>query len=185
MIPALYGLAEELEQTSQNELLSIVSYSTRTNFNWYDRNRRVRRYSNPVSAVEYQPSYNYQAAVQGFDNKYKYNQPVSGGTNISAGIDEGVGVLLGNRSRHNAFKTMIVMTDGQYNSGRHPSIAASDAADQGIEVFTVTFGSGADQNTMIQTAENGNGKHFHAPNGDALEEIFREIANIPPAAYIE
>ena len=80
---------------------------------------------------------------------------------------------------------MIVMTDGQYNQGRSPWLAAEDAAALGIEVYTVTFSKQADQNSMIKTAENGNGRHFHAPDGDALEDIFREIANIPPSAYIE
>lgn len=185
MIPAVYGLAEELMTTNQNELFSIVSYSSAVNYKFYDHSLNIRNYQPPTAGIEVQPTSNYQTAAQTLDNKYKYDHIVAGATNISAGIDQATQVLTGPSSRPHAFKTMIVMTDGQYNQGRSPWLAAEDAAALGIEVYTVTFSKQADQNSMIKTAENGNGRHFHAPDGDALEDIFREIANIPPSAYIE
>lgn len=185
MIPAVYGLAEELMTTNQNELFSIVSYSSAVNYNFYDHSLRIQNFRPPTAGIEVEPTSNYQAAAQTLDNKYKYNHIVAGSTNISAGIDQASLVLTGSNSRPNAYKTMIVMTDGQYNQGRAPWLASADAAAQGIEVYTVTFSNQADQSSMIRTSTNGNGKHFHAPNGDALEEIFREIANIPPSAFIE
>ena len=77
------------------------------------------------------------------------------------------------------------MTDGQHNTGRSPVVAAVDAAELGIEVYTVTFSRHASQGAMVDTAEAGNGKHFHAPDGDSLEDIFREIANIPAKVRIQ
>ena len=185
MIPAVYGLAEELEKTNQKELLSIVSYSTASSFNFYDHDLRVKRYSYQLAETESEPTRSYQEAVRKLDQKYKYEKPVAGGTNISAGIDQAAKVLTSSAARPNAFKTVILMTDGQQNQGRASWIAAAEAANKGIEIHTVTFGKKADQSGMKRTAEAAGGKHFHAPNGDALEEVFREIANMPPSALIE
>ena len=185
MLPALYGLSTTLKDTRLEEKFSIVSYSNSFRGNVYDHRGGISYYRNNPSSVEVQPTFDYDTAVASFDNKYKYQMPVAGGTNISAGIDEGIRVLTGSNSRAAAFKTMIVMTDGQYNAGRNPAIAAGDAAAQGIEVFTVTFGRGANQTTMQQAAAAGNGKHYHAPDGETLAEIFSEIANLPPAAFID
>lgn len=185
MIPAIYELAEELKTTKQQEMLSIVSYSTTYNYSVYAHDGRVRRFRGTDSAVEYQPTQDYSAAVRYLDNRYKWHQPVAGGTNISAGIDRAAAVLTNGNSRPNAFKTMIVMTDGQYNAGRPPWLAAEAARQQGIEVFTVTFSHQADQVAMEQTADWGGGMHFHAPDGESLTDIFKEIANTPPSAFIE
>ena len=185
MIPALYGLADELTKTRQHEKFAIVSYSTSYNYSFYDFDLRTRDYRQSESSIEAQPTFDYRQAVVQFDDTYKWQKLVAGGTNISAGIDQAVEVLTSSTARPNAYKTMIVMTDGQFNQGREPWRAAKDAAERGIEVFTVTFSRQADQYSMRRAAEEGNGKHFHAPNGDALEDIFKEIANIPPAAYIE
>jgi Mg-chelatase subunit ChlD len=137
------------------------------------------------ASIEAKPTFNYQEAVETFDRKYKYSQPVAGGTNISAGIDQGITILTSGRARPYAFKTMIVMTDGQHNTGRDPWLAAEDAAKKGIQIHTVTFSHQADQVSMKRTAKAGKGVHFHAPDGDALEAIFREIAKMPAAAIIE
>lgn len=185
MIPAVYGLANELEKTKQKEVFSIVSYSSPVNYSFYDHSLRRRTYRVKAAEIETQPTNDYMTAAKKLDTRYKYQQIVAGGTNISAGIDLAAKVLTDKNARPHAYKTMIVMTDGQYNQGRPPWLAARDAARKGIEVYAVTFSRGADQSSMRKTASYGNGKHFHAPNGDSLEEIFREIANIPPAAYIE
>ena len=108
-----------------------------------------------------------------------------GATNISAGIDSGRSVLTGSNARPNAFKTMIVMTDGYYNRGRQPWYASRDAARAGIEVHTITFGSRPDRVSMEKTANSGNGKYYHAANGAALKQIFIEIANLPPRVFVE
>ena len=67
------------------------------------------------------------------------SKPIPGGTNISAGIDLGVKAFKGTNARSFAQKTMIVMTDGQWNAGRRPVDAARDAAAEGITVHTITF----------------------------------------------
>lgn len=101
----------------------------------------------------------------------------NGGTNISAGIDSGVEVLtVTEQARPFARKTLVLMTDGHATEGRDPVLAAEDAALDGVVVHTITFGSGAEQSAMEAVAAATNGKHYHAPDAEALKAIFREIA---------
>ncbi len=185
MMPAVYALADELEKTKQSELLSIVSYSSQVTENRWDQSTELRSYSSLESTIEAQPTLRYADVVSALEHKYNEVMPIMGGTNIASGIDQAAAVLTGSRSRSFAFKTMIVMTDGQHNVGRSPVDAARDAANRGIEVFTVTFSHDADVATMQATAAAGNGKHFHAADGETLRQIFIEIANTPPGVFIE
>lgn len=185
MMPAVYALADELGRTKQSELLSIVSYSSEVTENRWDQNLDLRSYSTIEASIESQPTVNYNNIVRDLERKYNEQMPIMGGTNIGSGIDLAKSILTSNRSRKFAFKTMIVMTDGQHNVGRSPVDAASEAAARGIEVYTVTFSRDADIATMRATAAAGNGKHFHAADGETLRQIFIEIANTPPGVFIE
>ncbi len=104
-----------------------------------------------------------------------------GATNLAAGIDEGVAVLI-SQSRADAKRSLIVMTDGQWNTGRHPVDAAEDANSYGITIYTITFLDKADQSTMQQVAEATGGRHYHASNADQLQAIFDELARSLPVA---
>lgn len=99
-----------------------------------------------------------------------------GGTNMSAGIDEGTGVLTGADVRPYAERIMILMTDGQWNQGRDPLDAASDALGSGITIHTIGFLSAGQSSTLIDIAELTGGKYYAASNEDALENAFRELA---------
>ena len=102
--------------------------------------------------------------------------PIRGRTSISAGIDEGIQVLIAANVRPLADKTMIVLTDGRHNLGIEPIIPARAAADENIVIHTVTFSDEAEQGRMQQVADATGGRHFHAPDAEALREAFRQIA---------
>jgi Ca-activated chloride channel homolog len=106
-----------------------------------------------------------------------------GGTNLSAGLDAARDVLQKSRSMSN--KTIIMMTDGQWNSGRQPTTAARDCQRLGIVVHTVTFLPRSDQRTMRQVAEITGGRHFHATNQQQLRDIFQELARSLPIVLTE
>jgi Ca-activated chloride channel family protein len=103
-----------------------------------------------------------------------------GYTNIGAGIDLGREVLNGPAARPLAAKTMVVLTDGIWNRGRDPVLAAQEAANDNIAIHTVTFSSGANISDMRRVAEIGGGQHYHAPDEAALRAAFREIARTLP-----
>ena len=118
---------------------------------------------------DYQPVLSAMSRLNGI--------PINGWTNIAAGIDRGVAVLTDPaRSRPLAEKTMVLLTDGIYNRGRDPRLAAQDADRVGIVIHTVTFSSGAEQGAMRDVAAATGGNHYHAPDAAALDRIFREIA---------
>ncbi len=116
------------------------------------------------------------SSIRGRGNLY-----MLGGTNLSAGIDEGVAIIA-TQGRPDAKKTLIVMTDGLWNTGRDPLEAAQDAVDEGIVIHTITFLDRADQTTMIDVAELTGGRHFHASNAVELDAIFNELARTLPVA---
>lgn len=108
-----------------------------------------------------------------------------GGTNLSAGMDRATVLLTGSSARPFSEKIMIVMTDGQWNQGRDPSLSATDAKAAGITIHTVTFLSGADQSDMIAVAAIGGGKHIHADTATELEEAFRTLAATLPVVLTQ
>lgn len=106
-----------------------------------------------------------------------------GGTNLSAGLDEARIVLQTSGKLSN--KTIIMMTDGQWNQGRDPVVAAHDCQAAGIVVHTVTFLPGSDQQTMIDVASITGGKHYHADNQAELQIVFQELARSLPIVLTE
>jgi Ca-activated chloride channel homolog len=108
-----------------------------------------------------------------------------GRTNMAAGIDEGVAVLTSKGARPFARKTMILMTDGLWNQGRSPVLAAQDAAAKGITIHVVTFLKDADQPDMREVADLTGGTHYHARTAAELREAFRELARTLPVVLTE
>ena len=87
----------------------------------------------------------------------------------------------GAAARPFAEKTIVVMTDGVNNQNPDPVTATQQIiGDNAVTIHTVTFTNGADRTVMQEVAEIGGGKAYHANDGDALIEIFEEIANNLP-----
>jgi Ca-activated chloride channel homolog len=171
---AVDAFVAELEQTPQREQCSLVSYSSAGS---------GCGITFTTSDINAQLAFDY-TRIRDEMNRLS-SRPVQGGTSISAGIDNGVRELTSPRSRRYAVKTMVVMTDGLHNSGREPILSAGDAARAHITVNTVTFGDDADRTRMRAVADATGGKHYHAPNAAALEQIFREIASTLPVMLTE
>ncbi|MBC8355546.1 MAG: VWA domain-containing protein [Planctomycetes bacterium] len=99
-----------------------------------------------------------------------------GATNIHSGIVNGTRVLTQSaRGRSDAVKIMVVMTDGKHNRGPEPILAARAAVVEGITIYTITFGHGADVTRMSAVANAAGGKHYHAPTAADLRAIFRKV----------
>jgi len=102
--------------------------------------------------------------------------PVGGFTSISRGMNAGGQIMLAGRSPDFVERTMIVMTDGIHNRGPEPRTVATLLADQDVTIHSITFGNGADQVRMREVSDIGGGNHYHAVNGQQLQDIYREIA---------
>ncbi|MEM8946177.1 MAG: VWA domain-containing protein [Planctomycetota bacterium] len=100
----------------------------------------------------------------------------NGNTYIESGMRKGIDALTDpTRSRKFANKVMIVLTDGHENEGSALSVT-TDTQAENIIVNTITFGDFADRTTMASVATAGGGRHYHASDSVALEEVFRELA---------
>jgi Mg-chelatase subunit ChlD len=113
------------------------------------------------------------------------SKPVKGRTAISAGLDDGITVLTGKKTRPFAVKTIILMTDGIHNLGKEPILSARDAAKKDIVIHTITFSDDADIKRMQEVAAATGGQHFHAPTAAELVKIFKQIAATLPVLLTE
>jgi hypothetical protein len=106
---------------------------------------------------------------------------------------------LENEARGGAFKMIVLLTDGLANLPYNESFAAnyvrSQAAlcrDKKYPVFTISLGTGADQDLMEDMADMTNGRHFNIPGGRPvaqyeadLIEAFRRIASERPLELVQ
>lgn len=108
-----------------------------------------------------------------------------GGTNIGAGIDEGLRVL--QTARPASSRVMILMTDGRHNQGRDPEAAAVQAmaAMPHLIIYTITFSDSADQSRMQRVAAIGGGEHHHAVDYQGLATVFEHLARTAGSVLIE
>jgi Ca-activated chloride channel family protein len=79
-------------------------------------------------------------------------------------------------------RVVILLTDGQSNSGPDPMATARAAAALGIRVYTIgvgggggIFDSGVDERGLTALAETTGGRYFRARNTEALREVFATI----------
>jgi Ca-activated chloride channel homolog len=171
---AVQAFLSELDKTVQKEHVALVSYSS-------DTTECGHTYK--ISTIDSDLVDDYskiRAEMTRIGSK-----PVKGRTAISAGLDNGIVVLTGGKTRPFAVKTIILMTDGIHNLGPEPILSARKAAAQDIVIHTITFSSDADIERMREVAAAAGGKHFHAPDAEELVKIFKEIAATLPVLLTE
>ncbi len=146
-----------------------------------------------LNQVVSDPPWNYASRLEdestgyrNFDFNY-LSLLSSGNTHIAQGIEKGTDILYGPERRFLATPVLIVMTDGQHNRSGTPagSAAAVKAAHPELLIYTVTFGSGANQADMQAVASIGGGQHYHANNVLELVDVFEELANTAGVTLIE
>lgn len=171
---AVSAFLDELDNTPQLEHVALASYSS---------DKTECGYTYNISDINSDLVDDFGVIRDEMDRIG--SAPVKGQTCISAGIEEGITVLTGNKTRPFAVKTMIVMTDGIHNLGTEPIVPAQQAANLGIVIHTITFSSDADIQRMQEVAAATGGQHFHAPDAQELIRIFREIAATLPVLLTE
>jgi Ca-activated chloride channel family protein len=110
-----------------------------------------------------------------------------GGTNIVDGLEKGCQNLFGTGHRQFATPVLILMTDGNHNGAGDPVATATSlmAAHPNLRIYTVSFGSGADQTTMASVAAIGKGTHHHVTDVYQLVAVFKKLANSAGVVLIE
>jgi len=99
------------------------------------------------------------------------------GTGIGEGLLKGSYSLSTNAlARPLAFQQIILLTDGNHNTGIDPVYAVQTAAARKQIVNTITFSEDADQSLMSQVASLAGGTHLHAEDEQELIDVFRTMA---------
>lgn len=158
LVIAVEAFLEVLEDTPQTERVGLASYSSSASLDL----QLTSDYSEILAEL----------ATLG----------PSGSTAIGKGMEQGQLALMNETyARPYAAKTMVVMTDGMHNSGIDPvTVATTIANSSQATIHSVTFTAGADQERMQNVATIGGGAHYHADDGLALIDTFREVANNLP-----
>ncbi|MCL7411403.1 MAG: VWA domain-containing protein [Methanosarcinaceae archaeon] len=103
----------------------------------------------------------------------------TGSTAMGNGMADANNELI-NYGRKDAQKIMIVLTDGESNSGNDTQgIAATSIAKANhIKIYTIGLGSGSSTSTtwLKNIASGTGGEYFYAPNSSDLEDIYYSIA---------
>lgn len=111
----------------------------------------------------------------------------AGQTNIGGGLQAGSDSLEDPAYRRAfAAKVVVLMTDGNHNTGTDPLLVASQlAGTRSHKVHTVTFGQSANQSLMRRVAEATGGTFYHAADNNELVQIYREIALTLPVLLVD
>jgi Ca-activated chloride channel homolog len=112
------------------------------------------------------------------------SQPMMGATNLSAGLDLAVQNLTGSSARTLTNKVVVLLTDGEWNFGRNPILAAEDARAAGVTVHTVSMLTGF-QSDLAQVASITGGRSYTTNNAAELRNAFREVAKSLQVVMIE
>ena len=111
---------------------------------------------------------------------------VGGGTNLGAGLQAGIDILLSSSRHQNAAK-IILISDGLANKGLTDVRALSDIAAVAVErefaVSTVGVGIDFNEHLMTAIADRGTGSYYYLENPAAFADVFqKEFYNSQTAA---
>lgn len=145
---------DEVELTGSDTRVSLISYST-----------------SPSKLVDLTDDYE---GIRRRVSRLKADGLTAIGDALLMGSDS---LVYDRAARSFANKTIILMTDGNHNTGPSPEVTVATAVRRNQQVHTITFSSGANQELMkrVAAATQG-GIHIHADDADDLAEAFREMA---------
>ncbi|MFC7199653.1 vWA domain-containing protein [Halospeciosus flavus] len=124
------------------------------------------------ASVDQELTTDYQAVKDAIDA-----YTAGGGTAINTGIDAAADELMnGANATAGASKVMILLSDGQ-SSATSATTAADAAKAQGIRIFTIALGTGADVSLLEDIASSPDDA-FVAPDPADLDLIYGEIAQV-------
>lgn len=110
----------------------------------------------------------------------------NGRTAIGLGLQKGIdSVLQDPLARPLVNRSVIIMTDGNHNTGINPLDVVGNAKANKVVVHTITFSPEANQELMTSVASQTGGIHLHADTDQQLIDAFREIALAVPVTLTQ
>lgn len=137
----------------------------------------------PASRVDAQLGLNFNQVRTAID--IMGTQPMQGATNMSAGLNAAINVLNGAGSNPLAKKTIILFTDGQWNTGDAPSTITSTASASNITIHIVTLLGNLDMSEMDDLSDENGGIHYNASTQAELIAAFDTLARSLPVVLTQ
>lgn len=154
---------DEVQASSPSTFISLTSYSS---FN--------------TKLVDLTGDYR---AIRAEVNRFRANGLTAIGDALVTGSNSLINDPL---ARDFANKTVIVMTDGNHNTGPSPATTVRTAVAREQQVHTITFSAGANQRLMRNVAQaTDGGIHIHADDAADLAQAFRDIARSLSVILVE
>jgi Mg-chelatase subunit ChlD len=154
MIAAAEAFLDEIDLSHETEHVAIVVYNH--------------------SATTVQPL-TYDTAL--LRNSLNTVAITESGTGIGNGLLEGSQSLSTNAlARPLAYQQIVLMTDGNHNTGINPVDAVPTPISRNQIVDTITFSDDANESLMSEVATLAGGTHIHAQDDQQLIDAFREMA---------
>ncbi len=98
----------------------------------------------------------------------------SGGTSLSAGMSLAISQFTDSSySRTDAYKYIVFLTDGD---GSYSTSYTTDAANNGIIVYTIGLGSGVQASVLKAIANGTGGKYYFASTASTLPNIYLDVS---------
>ncbi len=120
--------------------------------------------------------------LNSYDNKAAVKSAIDsidddGMTAMGEGMADANDLLI-NHGRSDTRKVMIVLTDGETNSGddRDGEDAIAFANANGVTIYTIGLGSSLDEALLRHIASETGGTYYNAPDSSDLSEIYNTIA---------
>lgn len=111
--------------------------------------------------------------------------PIQGGTNMTAGLNEAINAMIGPGANPLAKKTIILFSDGQWNQGGSPTQVNATAQANNITIHIVTLLGNLDMTQMDDLANANGGIHYNASSEAELIEAFETLARSLPVVLTQ
>lgn len=98
-----------------------------------------------------------------------------GGTPVAPAMANAINHLK-KKSSSDRKQVIALMSDGHANNG-YPAGMVKKAQNNGIKVYTIGFGSGADASTLGKVAANTGGRYAHISKAKYLDDSYKVIVN--------
>lgn len=114
-----------------------------------------------------------------FEAKVLINQLSSaGGTAIGDGLRRAY-ELLNRSNRHDTYKYIVLLTDGQSNEGESPTgMILDDLRNANISVYPIGLGEGANMEVLHTIARETYGKAYYSATNSNLASIYSDIQSV-------
>ncbi len=178
---AIQTFVSKIQQRSIKPDIALVTWGSDMTLSWYWHPHSYRSFN----AVEIDLPLGQNIDQVNAAIATRYNDIMMGGTNMAAGINEAIDILKDPSTNSLAQKTIILMSDGMWNTGGNPETAAQNAADNNITIHTVSFLSINNQSVMQNIATKTGGKSYSALSEQELQDAFAELAEDLPIVLID